>query len=115
MIRNLQIIVILLLFFTSKPYAQNYAVDLIPDSLKENAHCVIRNYTKELELKSPDRGTERIRKVLTVLDKEGAGKAWLYIPYNRNADADVDQVIMYDRNGKKIRKLNDVKTIQSKA
>ena len=38
-------------------YAQNYSVDLIPDSLKQNAHIVIRDCTKELELQTINTGT----------------------------------------------------------
>lgn len=85
--------------------AQTYPAALINDSLKENAHCVIRDYTVELELKAVNKGTERIKEVFTVLDKDGVYKAVLSIPYDKNSSVNINEVILYDASGKKIRKV----------
>jgi len=86
-------------------YAQNYSVDLIPDSLKQNAHIVIRDCTKELELQTINTGTERIKEIITVLDKDGDQNARLKIFYDKDSRVKILQAILYDKNGKKIKKI----------
>lgn len=84
--------------------AQDYNVSLIPESLKENAHSVIRIYERELELKSINSGTERIKKVITILDKDGESDAYLIISYDKDSRVNIKQIIFYDSNGKLLRK-----------
>jgi hypothetical protein len=97
----------IILFISSiiKVYAQNYSVSSIPDSLKENANCIIRDYTREYELQTINSGVERIKKVLTILDKNGENKAHLAIYYDKNSNVNINQIVFYDANGKKIRKV----------
>jgi hypothetical protein len=97
--------IILLIFSVPKVNAQNFSADLIPDSLKENAHCVIRDYTLEVELKSTNSGLERIRKVFTILDKDGENSAYLAIPYDKNSSVNITQIILFDSSGKKIKNV----------
>ena len=86
-------------------FPQAYSVSLIPDSLKQNAHCVIRDLSVELELKSINKGTENCRRVVTILDKEGEKNAVIAIPYDKNSDVTFDQITIYDRDGKKVSKI----------
>lgn len=94
---------IMLIFFTSSVYAQNYSADLIPDSLKENAHCIVRDYTREIELKSNNSGVERIRKGYTIFDKEGENNACLLIPYDKNSNVNINQITIFDNKGKRLK------------
>jgi hypothetical protein len=41
-----------IILLAAEVVAQNYSVALIPDSLKANAHCVVREFTKETEVAS---------------------------------------------------------------
>ena len=58
-----------------------------------------------MELKTINSGTERIRKVLTILNKEGENIAYLVIPYDKNSSVSVKQIIIYDGTGKKIKNV----------
>ena len=101
---------ILLSFSVIGTYAQDYSTGLIPDSLKSNAHYVIRDDNHELELQSVNSGIERVRRVLTILDREGENPASLAIPYDKNSTVNIKQITLYDSNGKKIKnvKLSDI-------
>jgi hypothetical protein len=91
-------------------FSQDYAVSLVPDSLKENAHCVIREYSKILELQSVNNGVERIKKVITILDKEGEDQAYLAIHYDENSTVSIKQITLFAGDGKRIRivKLSEI-------
>jgi hypothetical protein len=91
--------------------AQVYSVALIPDSLKENAHCIIRDYSEELELQSTNSGVEKTKEVYTILNKEGERKASLAIYYDKNSSVSITQIVLYDRNGKKVRKIKQSEII----
>jgi hypothetical protein len=96
----------LLLFVSITSAAQNYSASLIPDSLTENAHAVIREYTKEFELQSVNKGTERIKKVITILDENGADYGNLRIHYDKDSKIDIRLVTLYDKTGKIIKKIS---------
>lgn len=85
--------------------SQLYSVSLIPDSLKENSHCVIREFSRELTLKTVNSGAENIRKVITVLDKEGEDQAYLNISYTTNDMIIIKHIILYDGSGKSMGKV----------
>jgi hypothetical protein len=106
---------ILLMFFVSGIYAQDYAVSLIPDSLKTNAHYIIRDDDQEIELKSLNSGVQRVRRVLTILDKVGESTAYLVIPYDRNSSVNIRQITLFDANGKKIKSIKQSEITDSPA
>lgn len=91
--------------------AQNYAVSLIPDSLKENAHSVLRVYTTSMVLSSVNSGSEEIKKVYTILDKDGEEDAYLVVHYDDNSSVNTPEITLYDAAGKKIRKAKDSEII----
>jgi hypothetical protein len=84
-------------------YAQEYPASMIPDSLKTNAHSVIRDYNSELELHTLNSGVQRIKTVITIFDKEGESLSYLAIPYDNNTTVSIKQITLYDSNGKKIK------------
>jgi hypothetical protein len=85
--------------------AQNYSVASIPDSLKTNAWCVIREYNRTYELQSINSGTLRIKRVITVLVKEGDGYADLTIPYDKDSNVSIKDIVIYDGTGKKVKSV----------
>jgi len=85
--------------------AQNYSASFIPDSLKENAHSVYREATETMDLTSVNSGIKKTRVVITVLDKEGDDDAILMIYYDKNAKVSFNQLNIYDKTGKKIKKI----------
>jgi hypothetical protein len=54
---------------------------------------------------SVNKSIEHIRKVWTVLDKEGENLAYLSIPYDQNSSVTIKQIVIYDSNGKKIKSV----------
>ncbi|HNW50476.1 MAG TPA: DUF3857 domain-containing protein [Prolixibacteraceae bacterium] len=98
-------LILSLTFLTSK--AQNYSVSSVADSLKDNAHSIIRDYSRMLELQAVNSGIQKIKKVITVLDKNGAEDAILTIYYDKNSSITIDRAILYDKNGKKLKNIKE--------
>ena len=96
---------LVLSLFLSCARSQNYSAALIPDSLKENAHSVYREATETLNLSSVNAGTRKIREVITVLDKEGDDDVILMIYYDKNSKVVFNQLNIYDKAGKKVKKI----------
>jgi hypothetical protein len=85
--------------------SQTYSVAALPDSLKDNAHCVIRVLFDEIEIKSVGGKNEKITKALTILDQEGVAPASLALYYDRNSSIKIDKITFFDRNGNRIKKV----------
>jgi hypothetical protein len=96
-------------------YAQDFPASLIPDSLKTNAHYVIREDNQEIEIKSLNSGAQRVRRVLTILDKSGENMAYLAIPYDKNSTVNIKQIILFDNTGKKIKSIRQSEITDSPA
>jgi hypothetical protein len=96
---------ILTLLSSQEIAAQSFPASEIPDSLKEAAYSVIREYTRDLELKSVNNGIERIRKVITVLDRNGENSAVIAIPYDKYTSVDIKKIVIYDAAGKKVKSV----------
>jgi hypothetical protein len=86
-------------------FGQDYPASLIPDSLKANAHVVIRDYIEEFEFQNVNTGTERNRSVFTVLDKNGDGDALLTVVYDKDSKVDIVKVNLYNKDGKRIKSV----------
>ncbi len=96
---------LILLIITAVADGQNFYSTQIPDSLKENAHAVIREFTTEFELQAVNKGTERVRYIITVLDKRGDVYSRLTVHYDNNSRVNIRQAILYDKNGQRVKKL----------
>ena len=106
MMDKLILLSIILSVLSVSANAQNYSVASVSDSLKENAHAVIREYTKEFELQAVNKGAERVKKVITILDENGDDFGILRVVYDKNSKVSINQVILYDKNGKKVKKIS---------
>ncbi len=113
-VRNLWLPVILWLIFIPAG-GQEYSSMFISDSLKENAHAVIREYIREFELQSEDKGIERIREAVTVLDKNGDNAAILVIGYDKDSRVSIYEANIYDKFGKKVKKIKQSEISDSPA
>lgn len=85
--------------------AQDYAASLIPDSLFENAHEVIREKHLHFEVKSDKEGVIFYRKVVTVLN-EKSDAASFYVGYNAESKIRKVSARIYDAFGKEVRKVS---------
>jgi hypothetical protein len=106
---------ILIFLTTGSVWSQVFPATSIPDSLKENSHLVIREFVTELSLQSVNKGSVKIRRVLTILDKEGENQAVLVVPYDKNTSVTINQIVVYDKNGKKIKSVRQSDIIDSPA
>ena len=94
-------LILLLAVFSFDLTAQSYPVHLIPDSLLENAHTVIREYNATFEARR-DRPTEwQVTEVYTVLNAEGDNVA--YVPYQESLSTVTKlEGTLYDKYGQQI-------------
>ncbi|PST83219.1 hypothetical protein C7T94_11525 [Pedobacter yulinensis] len=78
-------ILTLLLSVTALHAAAQYAVDQIPAALKTRANAVIRDMETTVDMRAPNDVGTRVRKVLTVLNKNGREHARLVLMYSKNS------------------------------
>jgi hypothetical protein len=55
----------------------------LPPALSENAHAIIRQDETTFTVKSPGEATQRIRRVVTILDEQGDDQAVLRVGYDK--------------------------------
>lgn len=76
-----------------------YAVSLIPDSLKKNVNSVLRQFTQTLEVKGPGKGRQVTRKVITALNDK-ADRYLMFVEYSdRFQKVDDVEINLYDEQG----------------
>ncbi len=86
-----------------------YACATIDSSMKKEAWAVCRNYHHEFQLLGYGKAVERIRLVITVLDKRGDEMAELVLPYDKSTKISSLTGKSYDMFGQpdeKLRKSN---------
>lgn len=88
-----------------------YAVNKIPAALLKNAHIVIRNSERFIQVKSLDKMIVREKTVMTVLDEKGDRYAYMAEGYDKFTSIESMDGTLYDANGKKLKsvKKNDIK------
>ncbi len=84
-----------------------YAVDGIPESLKENANAVIRYQETTITLDDFDTMTTYERVVITVLNRDGMAVLKPYAVYDNDSSIKEIKAFVYDSNGKQIEKFKD--------
>lgn len=81
-----------------------YAVALIPDSLKKDVHSIIREQKEVLEIKKPGRGRQEVKRVVTVLNDKG-DRELVFVEYpDQFRKIDDVEINVYDEKGNYIRK-----------
>ncbi len=103
------IILMVLMVLGVKTFAgtesDSYAVNLIPDELKEGAVAVIRGHQTKFTVLSIDKGIEKVRYAITILDKTADDKARLVVHYDKLHKVKSIEGKLFDASGRQIEKL----------
>jgi len=84
-----------------------YQASTIPDSLKEEAHAVVRYSLNEEIIKGPGKSQSKSHSIVTVLNEKGDHAAQLAVPYDRQFNkVDDIKMLVYDASGKLIKKYS---------
>jgi len=105
------VIYILTFNFVSFSQETNYSINLIPDSLKENADVVVRYSNQELSIDNEAHAVLKIKEIKTILKKSGTKHAYLVIPYSKFIKIKSIKGKIYDKTGKLIRKIKNKEII----
>ena len=97
-------ILTLLLLRSIVVQAQNYAASTIPDSLKANAHSVLRLYEETFHVKNVGEATYRIHSVVTVLDSRGQQNAVIAVGHDKMTKINDMEAVVYDATDKQVKK-----------
>jgi hypothetical protein len=94
--------------FCQLPVPQTlYQAATIPDSLKEEAHAVVRFSLNEEIIKGPGKSQSKFHSIVTVLDEKGDHAAQLGVPYDKQFNrVDDVRMLVYDASGKLIKKYS---------
>jgi len=103
------------LAFSAHAKDENYSVSAIPDSLKKNAHAVIRYYESHYTINAPDEATLTQKIVVTVLDEKGKEMGDFFRYYNSELIIGRIDGTLYDKNGDEIRSLKKKDIIDAAA
>jgi len=85
----------------------NYSAEKINKDLLENAHSVVREYNEVVSVFDEHSCTRNIKEVITVLDKNGDEDAVFKVGYDKGSKINIFSLTLYDKNGKKIRRVKD--------
>jgi len=96
-----QIGVLALIFCALQGYSQNeYPADQISAALKNRANAVIRKMETTVDMRADDNVIMNIKKVVTVLNKNGDTEAETTLFYSKNTVIKYAKGIIYDAEGK---------------
>jgi hypothetical protein len=83
-----------------------YPVFMIPDSLKQNAVAVIRNYETSVFVYSPENMNVKVTRAVTVLNLNGDDYGSLELPYDTQCKIIFAKATIYDATGIEIKTFN---------
>ncbi|WP_231459662.1 DUF3857 domain-containing protein [Pedobacter sp. Leaf132] len=78
----------------------NYDADLIPQTLKSRANATIRNQETVIDMRTPDNVVQTVKKVITVLNKNGENAARLVLFYDKSTTIKGIKGEVYNAAGK---------------
>ncbi|MGK0255206.1 MAG: hypothetical protein ACI9OE_002730 [Mariniflexile sp.] len=108
---------IFLLFTTTSIFSQErlYTGFTIPENLKQNANAVIRSQQVEISLKSSSEMIIVVKRIMTVLNKEGNDNINAYVHYDNNVKIKELEVLVFNNLGSEIKKIkkNDFKDVSA--
>ena len=97
----------LLVLFTSARAQQNYDVSLISKELLPYASAVVRNEEATYEVKDLDNVIYRIKKAVTVLNKNGDDAAEIVVNYDKSTSVRYIKGLVYNEFGKLTGKISE--------
>lgn len=100
-----KLILFISIFISQLVFSQDFAVNNIPENLKENAYAVVRQKNETIELLKVDelKFTEDV--IVTVLNKAGDSYVGAYTNYSPNTKVNLFEASLLDASGKEIRKF----------
>ena len=115
---SLKYFVNLFLIFTSlSVFSQDnlYASLTIPDNLKQHANAVVRLNEVNISLESSSEMAIFVKRIITVLNKEGNDNVNAYVHYDNNVKVKSLLVLAFDAFGNEIKKVkkNDFKDVSA--
>jgi hypothetical protein len=99
------VILLFLWWIPTYSIGQNYVISEIPDSLKKNANAVVRADSFVIEVMKPGRVKYYKKEVITILNEKGSEFSSYYTNYNKFEDIKNLYAVLYDANGKEIKKV----------
>lgn len=85
--------------------SDHWAVSTIPAAMTIHADAVLRDDETTFIVKSPGEAVERVRQVITILNKNADDKARLLVPYDRFSKVTDIEGAIFDATGKQIKRL----------
>lgn len=83
----------------------DYAVNKIPESLKKNAHVVMRTDEYRFEVVNLGKSIIKRKYAITILDENGEKESYLVLGYDKLRQISSIDGTLYDADGKKIKSL----------
>jgi len=81
-----------------------YAVALIPDSLKKDVNAVLREEVKKMQITKPGKGKLLKKRVVTVLNEKEVDELTFYDYFDKFQKIEDVDISLYDQNGKFIKR-----------
>ncbi len=91
------------ILIVSTSFGQEYAANLIPDSLKQNANAVLRFEELNVKIKDIDKAIVKHKYVITVLNETGDKYATYFNHYDKLISLSDISANLFDANGIKIK------------
>lgn len=97
----------ILILCSINSYAQQeYPIEQISATLKNRANAVIRNMETTVDMRANDNVIMTVKKVVTVLNKNGDNQAEIILGYNKSITIKYAKGVIYDASGKAISKFS---------
>jgi hypothetical protein len=90
--------------------AQVYPFKSIPEKLRKNADAVIRTNQCLYTIKSPDHTVVKIKKAITILNKDGDYLRYLAVPYDKYSKVNYIRGLIFNEKGflEKVMRYSDI-------
>ncbi|HKG05635.1 MAG TPA: DUF3857 domain-containing protein [Pedobacter sp.] len=101
MVKGLMLFIWITAFATNgfSQVQQDFSTDNIPQLLKSRASAVIRTMNMTIDMRTPENVVMNVKKAITVLNKNGDGRAALVLNYNKNTAIKSVRGIVYNASG----------------
>ncbi|MEP1034876.1 DUF3857 domain-containing protein [Ekhidna sp.] len=96
-------------------FSQDYSVDKISAELKDGVDAVTRHHSGEFEILSINKAKFKMRRVITIFNKDGNHNALLSVFYDDLRNVNDLQAFKYDSNGDRIEKVKKADFIDESA
>jgi len=82
-----------------------YETTALLETLKENAHAIIRTHETTFTVKSINSAVQRVHYAVTILNENAVRQAYVYVPYDKLSKVNYLKGTLYDKTGKEIKTL----------